>query len=275
MKFLLMSDKVASWEEAVIWLRSQPEQAELVRSCFYDDPLIDAAKRYFESSEWQAVRAFLPKSAKRALDLGAGRGISSYAFARDGWQIDALEPNSGNLVGAGAIRSLAKEANLNIRVEQTWGEKLPYANATFDVVHGRQVLHHAHDLKQLCSEATRVLKAGGVFIATREHVLSREEDLPIFLNNHPLHKLYGGEHAFTLQQYIDAISHSGIKLTRVLNPFQTEINLYPETIKGLKKRLAKKIGLPFLHVPDFVLGALGAISNAPGRLYTFVGIKNG
>jgi SAM-dependent methyltransferase len=271
-----MSAKALSWEDAVIWLRNQPEQAELVRSCFYDDPLINAAKRYYESTEWQAVRALLlPQPARRALDLGAGRGISAYALARDGWQVDALEPDSSSLVGAGAIRALAKEANLNIQVEQTWGEKLPYADATFDVVHGRQVLHHAHNLKQLCSEAARVLKPGGIFIATREHVISRKEDLPVFLNNHPLHKLYGGEHAYTLPEYKQAISQSGIKLAKVLNPFQTEINTYPETFSALRKRLAERVGLSFLNVPDFVLGFLGSMSNVPGRLYTFVGHKNG
>lgn len=268
-----MSAEALSWEDAVIWLRNQPEQAELVRSCFYDDPLIDAAKRYYESSEWQAVRTFLPQPPKRALDIGAGRGISAYALACDGWQVDALEPDPSNVVGAGAIRSLSKEANLNIRVEQTWGEKLPYADATFDVVHGRQVLHHAHDLKQLCCEAARVLKPGGIFIATREHVLSRKEDLPAFLNNHPLHKLYGGEHAYTLPEYKQAIRQSGIHLTKVLNPFQTEINLYPETMNSQKARLAKRVGLPSLSVPDFVLGIVGALSNVPGRLYTFVGRK--
>jgi hypothetical protein len=63
-------------------------------------------------------------------------------------------------------------------------------------------------------------------------------------------------------------------LTKVLNPFRTEINLYPETIKSLKQRLAKKVGLPFFPVPDFVLGVLGVMNNVPGRLYTFVGRKN-
>ena len=47
----------------------------------------------------------------QALDLGAGRGISSYALAREGWQVTALEPDPSMLIGAGAIRSLvAKKA---------------------------------------------------------------------------------------------------------------------------------------------------------------------
>jgi SAM-dependent methyltransferase len=270
-----MSDKLSSWEDAVAWLRSQPDRVDLVRACFYDDPLRDAAERYYTSTEWQAVRTLIPVECGSALDLGAGRGISSYALARDGWKVSALEPDSSNLVGAGAIRALAHEVKLDICVEQNWGESLPYPDATFDLVHGRQVFHHARDLKQLCSEAARVLKPGGTFIATREHVLSKRKDLPKFLASHPLHDLYGGEHAYLLEEYLGAICGSGIVLTNVLNPYQSNINLYPETIIGIKQRLAKRIRLPENMIPSLLLTILGTMSNTPGRLYTFVGRKNG
>ena len=172
--------RLGSWEEAVLWLRTQPDQQQLVR-CFYDDPLLDAAARYYASTEWIAVRGLLKGNRGMALDLGAGRGISSYALARDGWKVSALEPDPSEVVGAGAIRSLARDAKLDIGVEQeNWGESLPYPDATFDLVYGRQVLHHARDLHQLCREAARVLKPGGTFVATREHVISRAEDLRIF-----------------------------------------------------------------------------------------------
>ena len=271
-----MSDnKLTSWEDAVAWLKAQPDQADLVRACFYDDPLRDAAKRYYTSTEWQAVRALLPAGRGLALDLGAGRGISSDALARDGWRVSALEPDPSDLVGAGAIRALAQEAKLDIQVEQNWGESLPYPNATFDLVYGRQVLHHAHDLKRLCSEAARVLKPGGIFIATREHVISRVEDLPVFLVAHPLHKMYGGEHAYLLDEYLEAISSGGLVLTKVLNPYQSDINLFPGTIKDLKKSLAGRFRCPAIPIPDVLLTMLGARSNAPGRLYSFVACKNG
>ena len=174
-----MNDNYVSWDAAVEWMRNQPECAELVKACFYDDPLRNAAERYYASTEWQAVRALTSAKRGRALDLGAGRGISSYALARDGWQVCALEPDPSNVVGAGAIRALARDAKLDIQVEQNWGESLPYTDETFDLVYGRQVLHHASDLRQLCREAARVLKPGGIFIATREHVISRHADLPI------------------------------------------------------------------------------------------------
>ncbi|MBD3775479.1 MAG: SAM-dependent methyltransferase, partial [Rhodobacteraceae bacterium] len=33
-----------SWEEAVLSLNGRPELGEFVRACFYDDPLIEAAR---------------------------------------------------------------------------------------------------------------------------------------------------------------------------------------------------------------------------------------
>lgn len=270
-----MSDELISWEDAVIWLRSQPDQADLVRACFYDDPLLEAAERYHKSSEWQSVRALLGSRNGRALDLGAGRGISSFALAKGGWRVDALEPDPSNVVGAGAIRDLSLAAHLDIRVTQNWGETLPYEDGTFDLVHGRQVLHHAADLKRLCKEAARVLKPGGLFIATREHVISKPGDLAAFLDAHPLHHLYGGENAYLRDEYIDAIVGGGLTITKILNPYQSNINLFPETLDGLRATIAKRLHIPGKIVPDFLLAILGARLSAPGRLYTFLGRKDG
>lgn len=262
-----------SWEESVRWLQNQPDQQDLVRAAFYDDPLLEAAERYVASSEWQAVRTLLPDVKGKVLDVGAGRGIASFAFAKDGWMITALEPDSSDLVGAGAIRSLAKEASLDIEVIQEWGESLPFADDTFKVVHCRQVLHHARDLKILCAEISRVLQPGGIMIATREHVISRKEDLDAFLAIHPLHRLYGGENAYLLSEYVQAIEGAGLKIKSVLNPLASDINLYPLTIKATKLRIASRLGVPAWLVPDVALRIYGALGNAPGRIYTFVARK--
>ena len=263
-----------SWEDAVSWLKSQPEHAELVRACFYDDPLLDAAERYSQSSEWRAIKTYLSDRGCNALDLGAGRGIASYALAKEGYTVVAVEPDASNIVGAGAIRNLATESKLNIVVEQNWAESLPFPNESFDVVHARQVLHHARDLNQLCSEACRVLKKGGLFIATREHVISSKEDLAKFQDSHSLHKLYGGENAYLLKEYLDAITKGGVKVVKVLNPYESDINLYPDTVNEARKRLAEKIKLPLFLVPKIFLKLRGALSNSPGRLYTFIGYKS-
>lgn len=268
-----MTDKAMSWEDAVLWLKNRPDQAELVRACFFDDPLPEAADRYWHSDEWAEVRTYLIGPG-RALDIGAGRGISSFALARDGWRVTALEPNPSAEVGAGAIRALNVAAKLDIEIVEVFGEKLPFDDATFDLVYARQALHHAQDLRQLCREAARVLRRGGRFVATREHVLSRMEDLPEFQKEHPLHHLYGGENAYLLAEYVEAIEQAGIRLATVLNSIESDINLHPQNRNDARTKIRRKLHLPdFVPVPQAALRAAGALSNAPGRLYSFFGTK--
>lgn len=262
-----------TWEQAVQYLKDQPDQAELVKAAFYDDPLKQAAERYWYSSEWAAVREILPNTQGKVLEVGAGRGIASYAFAKDGWQVTALEPDQSDLVGVGAIRSLSKDAGINVNIVDTWGEDLPFDDESFDVVFCRAVLHHARDLPQLCKQVGRVLKPGGMFVAIREHVISSKKDLPAFFELHPLHHLYGGENAFLLPEYCDAIKSAGFRLSQVMNPFSSDINLYPQTISEVRKRIATKLHLHQVFVPTILLRMRGFFDNTPGRLYSFVAIK--
>ena len=112
--------ELISWEQAVSWLRDQEDQEFLVRACYYDDPLLQSAVRFYESQEWKAVCDWLPNERGTVLDIGAGRGISSYAFARDGWDVTALEPDSSDLVGAWAIRCLANQSGIDFTVAEEW-----------------------------------------------------------------------------------------------------------------------------------------------------------
>jgi SAM-dependent methyltransferase len=259
-----------TWEQAVLNMREQPEHRDLVRACFYDDPVLGAAERYYRSPEWTALRALLPRPPGDALDVGAGRGIASFALARDGWHVVAVEPDPSDVVGAGAIRALAAAANLSIDIRMDRGERLPFEDASFDVVLGRAVMHHARDLRAFCREAARVLRPGGVFLAAREHVLSRDEDRAAFLACHPLHRYYGGENAYRLGQYREAIRGAGLRLARTLNPWASDVNLFPATRDQLRNRIAARLHVPAAMIPGAVLTLAGALRREPGRLYTFV-----
>ena len=280
-----MSDNQLTWEEAVQWLKSQSDRQELVRACYYDDPALKAAERFVNSEEWQAVYDIAKSWMNgKVLDLGAGNGISSYAFALAGCRVTALEPDPSDMVGAGAIAKLAKEANLDIEIIQNFGESLPFADNSFDIVHGRQVLHHAKNLPKLCQEAARVLRPNGLFIATREHIISESQDLDIFLRTHPLHQLYGGENAFLLQQYYEAISQAGLILKGSYGQYQSVINYAPTTRsqhqQNITNKLEKYLGSRLAKWLCAQLKFIELISNiytwrdrTPGRLYSFVAIK--
>jgi SAM-dependent methyltransferase len=269
-----------SWEGAVAWLRNQPDRQDLVLAAYYDDPLIEAAQRYHDGEEWSAVRARLgPGAGRTALDIGSGRGIASYALAREGFAVTALEPDPSDLVGAGAIRALADEANLSIQVSEEFSERLPFADGAFDVVFARAVLHHCADLPQACREFFRVLKPGGRLVAVREHVISSAKDMQAFLDHHPLHNLYGGENAFLLQDYRDALANAGFRLAEELTPFGSAINYAPYSLQSLKDEITQRLGglgrvvRPVLDLPGVwpvARVALTRIDQRPGRLYSFI-----
>jgi SAM-dependent methyltransferase len=280
-----MTSFPVSWEQAVLSLRADPLQQDLVRDGYYDDPLVSAAERYWLSSEWSSVRSLLPHGGV-ALDVGAGRGIASFALAKSGFDVTALEPDSSNLVGADAIRSLARETELPIKVIQSSSEMLPFSDSCFDLVFARAVLHHTHDLSSACRELARVLRPGGILVAVREHVISRPDHLQAFLDSHPLHHLYGGESAFLLHDYTAAIKTAGLLLDKVFSPLESPINYAPRSDVELRAELSRRIGarlfrsqsliercLSFDSVWRPVRTLLGHFDHRPGRLYSFVARK--
>lgn len=272
--------KYICWEDAVQKCLDSPELSDLARDAYFGNP-VDAANRFYNSCEYKELKKIIPSTPKKALDLGAGNGILSWALAKDGWDVTAIEPDSSTLVGAGAIRELVKQTKININVIEAMGEDIPIEAELYDLIVARQVLHHANDLDQFCKEIARLSNPDTIIITLRDHVISNKNQLPDFLNKHPLHNLYGGENAFTLKEYRNAFKNANINIMKEIKSFDSVINYDPMTKNDIIGQILDASGPLRIFVkiliniiPFFiVLRVLSFIDNRPGRLVSFIAKK--
>ncbi len=270
-----------TWEDAVRWYRNQPGNEAEVRKNYFDLPVRLAAERYANSEEFAEVMRLLGAGEqRRILEPGAGNGIASFALAKNGWLVTALEPDASAEVGAGAIRELVEQTGLPINVVQEFGEQLPFEDSSFDAIHARQVLHHASDLDVIVREFARALRPGGLLLSTREHVADDEQQLIAFRNEHPLHRLYGGENAYPLDRYLKSFAKAGLRLKETWGPLESILNFSPGTEQERQISLRQVANHSYLR-----LGRLFGWSDSfrqaqlrrhtqrdrtPGRIYSFL-----
>lgn len=271
---------MVSTEEAVRRLRDDPGAADLVQDAYLGLDVEEGAERFFRSGEFAEVRRLLAGRIEDAvvLDVGAGNGIASYAFAKSGARlVYALEPDPSDEIGRGAIARAC--AGLAVELVEATGEGIPLGDASVDIVYARQVLHHSDDLRQFLGECARVLRPGGVLLACREHVVDDDEQLAAFLAAHPVHSMTGGEHAYPLHEYEDALRSAGFRID-VLDPWDSVINAFPavrsqaELRRYPQDRLRRRVGplAPLLAAVPPVRRAFWrrVRQPTPGRMYSFV-----
>ena len=288
-----------TWEETIKFIRTQPEYKDLVKFAYFEEDLQLNVERFKNDEEFHEtknlIRSIIPlNSSVRLLDIGSGNGISAVAFAMEGIQVDSVEPDPSETIGAGAIRKLKENYKLsNLQVHQGFAEELNFPDNTYDIVYTRQCMHHAQELPQFIKECARVLKKGGLLITVRDHVIYNQKDKQWFLETHPLQKFYGGENAFSVKEYRKAMTDVGFDIKREYKHFENVINYFPLKaeqkknreieyegfVTGLIKRklgILIKIKLLKKIATEYVESKLGLPfdeTKIPGRMYTFLAIN--
>jgi SAM-dependent methyltransferase len=271
-------------DESILWMRSQPAFAAVVRDAYLGPDLEASARRFFESGEFAATRAVIGARCIEAcvLDLGAGTGIASRAWLSAGAsKVIAVEPDPSDLVGRGALQRLC--AALPVEILPDSAERLSVPDGCVDLVYARQVLHHLSDLDAALRECYRVLRPGGIFLACREHVVDDASQLRSFLARHPVHQLAGGENAYSAAAYRSAIDSAGLQLKQEFGLWDSVINAYPavgceaELPSYPRRALEKKLGVAgrlVAALPGVQMLAWKWLRRArPGRMHTFLAIK--
>lgn len=95
---------------------------------------------------------------KRLLEYGCGSGMTASLLAKAGADVTAFDISEKSVATTQLRAQLNNLPNLHAQVGV--GEKLPFADASFDLAFGRAVLHHL-DVDLAGPELLRVLKPGG------------------------------------------------------------------------------------------------------------------
>ena len=286
-----------TWEETVEFIREKPGYSELVEKAYFDKNLCINIERFKTSEEFKETLFLLKRfspSAKTILDIGSGNGISAISFSLEGYKVTALEPDTSDTVGSGAIKKLKHIYNLpDLNIYEKFAEDINI-NDRFDVIYVRQAMHHAYDLNLFVKNLSRLLKPGGLLLTVRDHVVFNDNDKQWFLREHPLQKFYGGENAFTEKEYVSAFRNAGLTIQLMLRHFDSIINFFPLTNENfqkgifdyeqrLKNQLKTKIGFfanfkPVLNWykkrTGFSIANVWDEAKIPGRMYSFVAIKS-
>ena len=95
-----------------------------------------------------------------ALELGAGTGYFSLNLQQAGLigRATATDISPGMLE---VLDQTARELGLSVHTREAEAERLPFGDASFDLVFGHAVLHHIPDLERAFAEFWRVLRPGG------------------------------------------------------------------------------------------------------------------
>lgn len=106
------------------------------------------------AKRWMAAGA-------RVLDIGCGAGYHVRHFARKASRVAAIDVDRVSLRAA-----RRKVRSSRVTFMHYDGERLPFADASFDMVSTLDVLEHVSDRDAMVAEIARVLRPGGTWVAS-------------------------------------------------------------------------------------------------------------
>jgi SAM-dependent methyltransferase len=98
---------------------------------------------------------------KCVLEVGCGAGSHAALFARHGARMAALDLSQDRAAATQRKFDLLRQEDGGSAALQGDGERLPFADNSFDIVYSNGVLHHSPDTQAGVAELLRVLKPGG------------------------------------------------------------------------------------------------------------------
>ena len=120
-----------------------------------------------------------PNGSERLLDIATGGGHTALAFAPLVSAVTAVDLTP-KMLEAAAAHAVERGAT-NVTFALADAERLPYADASFDIVTARIAPHHFADPRKFIREAARVLVPGGLFLLD-DNMAPEDDELDTFMN---------------------------------------------------------------------------------------------
>ena len=149
----------------------------------------------------------------RVLEIGAAKSWASQHLVPLGCEYVAADLVVDPVIGLGRGAFFEERVGRYLRV-QADGERLPFADGTFDVAFCVATLHHAIDLRAMVDELARVTRRGGVVAAINEGTRALYVS---GANPEQQHEKELGinEHVHTMWAYLWAFARAGLRPVRL------------------------------------------------------------
>lgn len=139
--------------------------------------------KIFEATAEENRRVILDVAAPRhgavLLDLGCGDGSFTVRVAS---RVQAGAVHGVELIDAAADAARARGVQT---IGADLGERLPYEDASFDVIHSNQVIEHLPSTDQFLREIARLLRPGGYAVVSTNNLASWHNIVSLVLGFQP------------------------------------------------------------------------------------------
>ena len=151
-----------------------------------------------------------------ALDIATGGGHTALALAPHVCHIVASDLTPKML--AAAEEFIRGKGITNATFEIAEAEKLPFEDASFDIVSCRIAPHHFDDVRAFCREAARVLRPGGRFLLI-DSLAPEDDELDRFINEVEWRRDTTHVRGYRASEWQEFITEAGLTVDAV-EPFQ-------------------------------------------------------